>query len=313
MNKKTITFFMLVTPRDAILADYSIRSFGKLQSVLQAYDWVLQIYLNCLTDNLKKKYVPRWNKLSYVQLLDNANAFDPENINPGEIVHFKGISTRPYEGKYEIGCMVWEREFRKMQSDYWCIVDADFEIIEPDFIIHMLQSLDNDKQLYVYSTDSGTIVEKYNTYANENIISAERYDTWFCMYKKECLQCKSPLYYYEEIRDSKKWVWDDTGKFQEDLKKQAGCNFRSISQIEPLSLRNNYIYQYIHYGAFSKNVTLNTRWKIFWYRNIVILSHRGFILFDRKNPINKITRFFMTKLREYKYGSLRIERGKYQY
>ena len=84
MNKKTITFFMLVTPRDAILADYSIRSFRKLQSVLQAYDWVLQVYLNCLTDDFKKKYVARWKKLPYVQLIDNTNVFSLENIHMRE-------------------------------------------------------------------------------------------------------------------------------------------------------------------------------------------------------------------------------------
>ena len=310
---KKIVFFMIVTPRDTIIADYSIRGFYKLQTVLQAYEWTLQIYLNCLTDNQKKIYVPRWKKWSFVEIIDNQDWFDKDSISPGEKVFFNGISSRPYEGKYEIGCMIWEREFRKMQSEYWCIVDADFEIIETDFIKQIFQTLDNNDDISIYSTDYDAVVPRYNTYTNEDYLSMERYPTWFCVYKKECLACDTPMYYHEEIRNGKKCIWDDTGKFQEDLKTQTQCRFMSISQIKTLTLREKLMYQYIHYGAFSKNISLDTPWKIYFYRKIVILSHRGLLMFDRKNIINKVVRFLFTKMRNFRYGYLKIERGKYQF
>ena len=304
---------MIVTPTDAMLADYSIHSYAKLQPFLKSYDWILQVYMNCLTDELKRQYVSRWKRLPYVELLDNVGWFNVESILPGDKVFFHGISSRPFEGKYEIGCMIWEREFRKMQSDYWCIVDADFEIIEPYFVQHIFNTLDNEESLYVYSTDFNSKIMRYNTYTDENAFLMDRYCTWFCAYKKQCLKCESPLYYHEEIIDGQKYVWDDTGKFQEDLQKQTNCYFKSISQIEQIDLRNELMYQYIHYGAFSKNKSLDTRYKIFLYRKVSLLSHRGLVRLNRKNILNKLVRFIFTKLRIYMYGSLKIERGKYHF
>lgn len=312
MNKKSITFFMLVTPRDAMLADYSIRSFKKLIDVLQSYDWTLCVYLNCLTDELKKKYVHRWSKIPYVQLIDNAPIVKDLTIIPGEKVRFKGISTRPYEGEYEVGCVVWEREFRKMDSDYWCLVDADFEILETDFISLIFQELEQNKQLYVFSTDNGDTRGTYNSYCDEHIISVKRFDTWFCVYKRECLKCTTPLYYHEEVIDEKKWVWDDTGKFQEDLKKLTGCQFQSVSQIASKTQQNELMYQYIHYGAFSKNASLDKKYKVFLYRKITILSHRGILYFKRKSLINKCIRLFFSKMRILIYTSILLERKVYQ-
>lgn len=302
---------MLVTPRDAMLADYSIQSFNKLVKVLQAYDWTLCVYMNCLTDELKTKYIHRWSKLPYVKLVDNAPFVKDLTIKPGEKVHFSGISTRPYEGKYEIGCVVWEREFRKMDTDYWCLVDADFEILETDFITHIFAELDNKKNLFVFSTDHGYTKPLFNTYSQEDIISAERYDTWFCVYKKDCLQCKTPLYYHEDLKDNKKWVWDDTGKFQEDLKQQTSCVYNSISELSTLELRQKLVYQYIHYGAFSKNVSLNTPFKVALYRKILILSHRGIVRYKRSSTINKIIRFTFKRIYTNLYKSINTERKVY--
>lgn len=313
MSRKTITFFMLVTPRDVFIADFSIRSFKKLSQVLRNFNWKLQIYLNCLSEQQKDKYIKKWRQYSYVEILDNSVYVDRNSIKPGELVTFDGISTRPFEGKYEIGCVVWEREFRKISTDYWCLVDADFEILEADFIHYIFDTLESNSNIWVFSTDSGEKCRIYNSYCNEHIISAKRFDTWFCVYKKDCLKCNTPLYYHEEIINSEKWVWDDTGKFQEDLQKQECCRLLSLKDVEPLSKRMQFVYQYIHYGAFSKNISLSTKYNVAIYRFIVIMSHRGMLFMKRDSFLNKIIRKLFSFMYKMKYKQLIKERKQYHF
>lgn len=290
-RRKSIQFFMLVTPRDVLIAEYAIRSFCKVETVLTDYDWKLRVYMNCLGEEQKIGLQQFTKDYKYVELIDNAAYVNPAEIIPGQKVLFDGISTRPYEGKYEIGCVVWEREFRRFESDYWCIVDADFEILQPDFIRYAIDQLESDDELYLYATDYCEKRKFFNTYSYEYVLSMPRYATWLCIYKKECQQCVTPLYYHEEMHDGEKWVWDDTGKFQEDLKAQTSCRYGSINTIEPLGKRLNYTYQYIHYGMFSKNASLQTRRDIKRFRRVKLLSYIGIECFHRKSIINKCVRY----------------------
>lgn len=310
--RKSITFFMLVTPRDAIIAEYSIRSFAKLRKVLKHYDWKLQVYMNCLEDEQKERMHQLAKSLDYMELIDNNEYVAAEDIIPGQKVLFNGISTRPYEGKYEIGCVVWEREFRKSKTDFWCIVDADFEILKPDFVKYAFEQLEKRLDLYVYSTDGSTIDTKvYNSYTKEEVLSKPRCDTWFCIYKRESQQCTTPLYYHEEIHDGEKWVWDDTGKFQEDLQKSCDCKCDYINMVKPGELRNQYVDQYIHYGAFSKNVSLKNARDVKIYRKRILLARSGILYFERNNIINKFIRYVFRMVVNKRYKQVFAERQKY--
>lgn len=310
--QKSITFFMLVTPRDAIIAEYAIRSFLKLRKVLQNYDWKLQVYMNCLEDAQKERMHQLESSFDYLELVDNSEYIKKEDIIPRQKVLFEGISTRPYEGKYEIGCVVWEREFRKMNTDYWCIVDADFEILKPEFVKYAFEQLERHSDLYIYSTDGSNEETKvYNTYTGEDVLSKPRCDTWFCIFKRECLRCITPLYYHEVIHNGEKWVWDDTGKFQEDLQRSGDCKCDYIDIMKPEELRNKYVYQYIHYGAFSKNVSIKTMRDVRSYRRRILAARNGILYLDRNSIINKFIRYVYRIIVNKKYKQISLERQQY--
>ena len=73
------------------------------------------------------------------------------------------------------------------------------------------------------------------------------------------------------------------------------------------------MYQYVHYGAFSKNKSLDSKWKVYLYRKVVLLSHRGLLRFDRKSFVNRVIRIIFTKLQHCIFGRMRLERNKYQF
>ena len=72
MNGPKVTFFMLVTNRDALIANYCVKSYQSIQDNFK-YDipFVLYIYCNCLDDATTQKYVPEWSRFDYVEIFDN--------------------------------------------------------------------------------------------------------------------------------------------------------------------------------------------------------------------------------------------------
>ncbi|HEY3057803.1 MAG TPA: hypothetical protein VGL99_02405, partial [Chloroflexota bacterium] len=61
------TFFMIVTPRDAVIADYAVHSYTKLSGL----DFSLRIYSNYLLPQQKEYYFPRWEQLPFVDIVRN--------------------------------------------------------------------------------------------------------------------------------------------------------------------------------------------------------------------------------------------------
>ena len=59
-----ITFFMIVTPRDVVIADYAVRSYAKIRDL----DFTLLVYSNYLLPEQKAYYFPRWEGLPFVQI-----------------------------------------------------------------------------------------------------------------------------------------------------------------------------------------------------------------------------------------------------
>src|SRR5579859_2743391 len=60
-----VTFFMIVTPRDVVIADYAVRSYAKIRDL----DFSLRVYSNYLLPEQKDYYFPRWEKLPYVDVV----------------------------------------------------------------------------------------------------------------------------------------------------------------------------------------------------------------------------------------------------
>jgi hypothetical protein len=303
VGKKSIIFFMLVTNRDAYLASYAIKSYQKLKKCLDNFSWKLVVYMNNLKEKFKTAYVEEWGKFDYVEIIDNTEFINVDELMPGNVVTSDEGWKTSLEGKYERGCVVWTREFRKFKSDYWVTVDADFEILSPQFIIKAFEILENYKNIVAISSDFNDNYHVYDSYSNENIISMKRYNTWFCIYKKEAQKCRTSHFYYQEIVHGLRLSFDDGAKFQWDLREQFGYEMESVER--------KYQRQFIHYGAFSKNNSLDTENKILFYRIISILSHRG--LMGSSNIFDKAVRMAFRILHKMLYKKSKGERGHNNY
>ena len=236
-----ITFFMIVTgDRDPYIADYAINSYSKLKNV----DFKLLVYSNYIPKILKDLYFPRWRCYEYVELIENPHHDD----KPAEKVE----GYRDLQGPFERGSTIWDRELPKINSEYVATVDADFEILKPDFVYVLLNALENDENIVGASSDySGTLYNTFCTYSKNYINQREGWNTWFIIYKKRVFSyCFSVEAHYEkngQITD----VWDDHAYFQKQLIDKFGYQFYSC----PQKYRDNFI----HYGAFAKNIDITEK------------------------------------------------------
>ncbi|MBW4670482.1 MAG: hypothetical protein KME60_24460 [Cyanomargarita calcarea GSE-NOS-MK-12-04C] len=254
MDDVKITFFMIVTDRDMVIADYAVKSYAKIKST----PFKLRVYSNWISSALKQKYFPVWRQFEFVEIVENQWQTDD-----------KKPLDHTLEGPFELGATIWDRELKKIQTPYHATVDADFEIIDAKFIPVMLDKLDTNPNLVAISTDySATQPESYDSYSDEVICLNERWHTWFCIYKREALQCNVSHVYYEEILSDpvRRNVWDDAGYLQKALKESYG--------FEVAVLDSKYQPCFIHYGQFAKNVDINES-NVDLYRRLQIIRKRG--------------------------------------
>lgn len=249
-----ITFFMIVTDRDAVIADYSIRSYAKIRGVA----FKLVVYSNWLTSALKKRYFERWKSLPFVAIWEN----------PAQRDELKPTDTRLW-GPFELGYRVWDRELKKLDTPYHATVDADFEIVDGRFVNVMLETLDQDPQLIAMSTDyTPDIPMHFDSYSNDFVHLNERWHTWFCIYKRAALATQVSHRWHEERVDGpvRRSVWDDGAYLQKALRELHGWRLTA--------LHRRYAKSYIHYGAFSHNTDI-TEGNVGLYRRLSILRARG--------------------------------------
>ena len=278
-----LTLFMLVTNRDCVLAHYAILSYRKLW---KRYDsFVLEVYANCLSIENKERYFPRWRELPYVSIRDNeAN---------GKIPRRKGASFTSPEGnsfRYDDNCEhydeVWTREHQLAKTPYWATVDADFEILVPQFIEAMMESLRADSALGGVSTDYAATAKCFDTYSNEVILLNERWHTWCCIYRRETgkfLRDLSSFYVERKMVDGQRHAFDSYANVQQ-LMIRNGYRMASLPErFQP---------QFIHYGAFSKNKSITER-NVVIYRRLAITSKRGLV---RLPFLNSLTRRIASKV-----------------
>lgn len=255
MNVPKITFFMIVTDRDTVIADYAVKSYAKIKNI----PFKLLVYSNWISSALKQKYFPTWRQFEFVEIVENEWQTDDKKPTDPKL-----------EGPFERGATIWDRELKKIQTPYHATVDADFEILDAKFIPVMLEQLEKNPKLVAISTDYyPTMPEVYDSYSDEVICLNERWNTWFCIYKREALQCNVSHGYYEEILSEgsvRRNAWDDAGYFQKALKDDYGFDIAVLgSKYQPC---------FIHYGAFSKNVAINES-NVEMYRRLQILRKNG--------------------------------------
>jgi hypothetical protein len=260
---------MLVTNRDAVIADYCVKSYQSLHEKFKNdIPFVLYIYCNCLDGVTKQKYLPQWSRLSYAQIFDNHDKMKNITIRAGETIMSPEGTDRVRDGWCENYDELWTSELRNFKTAYTATVDADFEILRPDFVKDMIDVLDYDPKLIGMSSDyTPARYGCYESYSNRVINIAERWNTWFCIYKREAFSCKVSHFYYEEVDSSgEKLVFDSSGYFQHRLIADFGYRFAAV---DPKFGR-----EFIHYGAFSKNRSINDS-NIGLYRRAAILRRNG--------------------------------------
>ena len=254
MDDAKITFFMIVTDPDVVIADYAVKSYAKIRGVR----FVLQIYSNWVSSSLKRRYFPRWKNFSFVEVVEPEWHTDEDKPSDPRL-----------EGPFERCDTIWDRELKRICTPYYATVDADFEILDGSFVLVMLDHLAADPNRVAMATDySPTAPEHHDSYSNQVICLNQRWHTWFCIYKREALACEvSHAVHVEEVSEKVKYTsWDTSGYFQKAL--------RDVYGFELAVLDKMYQSCFIHYGAFSKNRNIN-EWNVGVYRRLQIFRKKG--------------------------------------
>jgi hypothetical protein len=253
-----VTFFMIVTPRDVVIADYAVRSYARLRGL----DFSLCVYSNYLLPEQKAYYFPCWEALPFVHIERNPHHDD-------DIARIKTrVTSDSLEGPFEYCDPIWDRELAKFGTPFVATVDADFEIFRPEFVISMLNRLRAEPDLVGMSTDYSATGIVHEPYTGNTINLHERNHTWFCIYKDMAFKRSQVSHsFHREMlvggpvdRD----LWDSAAYFQKSLRDQ-GLRFDY--------LHGKFRRQFIHYGAFSKNTTV-TRESVALFRVFAILENQ---------------------------------------
>jgi hypothetical protein len=252
-----VTFFMIVTPRDAVIADYAIRSYARVRHL----DFRLHVYSNYLLPDQKAYYFPRWQTLPFVDIASNPH----HDADIGAIG--TRISDERLEGPFEYCDPIWDRELHTFETPYVATVDADFEIIRPRFVRLMMQRLRHEPDLAAMSTDYSPTDVVFEPYTGNTIILNERNHTWFCIYRHKAFEVSqvSHAFHREMLVGApvERNCWDSCAYFQKSLR-DSGLRLDH--------LHGKYNRDFIHYGAFSKNTTV-TRESVATFRRLAILEN----------------------------------------
>jgi hypothetical protein len=252
-----VTFFMIVTPRDVVIADYAIRGYAKIRGL----DFRLLVYSNYLLPEQKAYFFPRWSKLPFVDIARNPH-HDADLAAIGERVNAERL-----EGPFEYCDPIWDRELRPIQTPYVATVDADFEILRPRFVNVMMQRLRSEADLVAMSTDYSPTDVVYEPYTGNTIVLNERNHTWFCIYNRKAFEVSdvSQAFHREMLVGApvERNCWDSCAYFQKSLRDQA---------LRLDHLHGQFRREFIHYGAFSKNTTV-TRDSVAVFRVLAILEN----------------------------------------
>lgn len=303
-----ITFFMIVTEPSVPIADFCIRSYKKLKR--SNFSFELVVYGNCISPQTWTRHFEKWGRLDYVRLMDN-NAYRSESYPiAGEgVVTPEGI-LRPLEGPFELGATIWTRELPRIQSPFIATVDSDFEIFCPDFIEQAHRMLKEDSTLAGVSTDySPDNPQFYNSYWETTHFLRERWHTWFCLYRRECLLGNTSHHMYMDTDKSTGVlrVYDDAALFQEALI-NTGWHFSVLPE--------NYSRNYLHYVAFSKNTNISAENVHSYHRYMVwmrcgLLPRLGFV--GAKGRLNRWWGYLIHELYVRRFGGVNQSREKYNF
>jgi hypothetical protein len=293
--ERSVTLFMLVTDRDCVFADYAVRSYGKLAGA--DADFVLFVYLNCLSKENVERYAGRWRSYPYVEVFDNTEKVRATPLYPGqEMTSPEGVLRRRDDAAENYD-ELWTSELKTFRTPFVATVDADFEVLHPDFYHHLVAALRADPSAIGASTDYSPTARVYDTYSERHVVLWERNHTWFCLYRREAFELSAASHFYYEEPDAD-WgtiAFDSAAYFQHDLRYAHGRTF--------VSLPPEFSGSFLHYGAASKNRSI-TRRNVWFYRRVFIWSTVGLVYGSRLGPAGRALNAVVRKAARRAFRSL---------
>lgn len=278
---------MIVSGKQEVtIADYAIRSFSKVTKL----DFELIVYSNYIEQFSKDKYFPKWKQLDYVRLIENSH-HDPDTFVFDDKIDLQ-------HGNFDLPGKIWDEQLKKIDTDFLGVVDADFEIIEPEFIYESMEILKTDKTVLGVSMGfhPGHITVSKQLPKNivgRSIMMQPHWSNFFVIYRKCNLDFNISFnLQYEKFDNGNYYIWDTHSKMQCELFKRG---------LTMHWLEKKYQLQGVHYWGFSKNTKLNDIY-IKMYRKTKILSHRGIYGIKYTNYIFRVIENFF-------WGSFNLSRS----
>jgi hypothetical protein len=292
-----LTFFMIVTPRDYPIAFYTIRPLVLLVQSKPCFGAI--IYCNGLSKEQVNDILKMSKGSGRIVVKDNYEYLQSvkSSIKVGTVDsvtrQLGGMEVR--QGFYEPAGEIWSRELVHLSADFVTIIDADFEILDDEFVKIMATQIASEPRVAFYSTDYSDDCTIFESYAQEEAKIAKRWHTWFCIYRRTALDRFHNFWYFEERNGKLPFKYDRSAMLQKILIERYGYVGASLSE--------NYSGQFLHYGAFGKNRSLKGM-RLKFYRIIRIGRHNGWIHKHHLAPIAELTR----KLSNSMWSTLRLAR-----
>lgn len=246
---RRIDLFMIVTPWDACMAKHTVPSYDAIAARHPGLRLV--IFANGLKPADKARLFPDWTARAHVRIHNNTADGDHSLPRRGDIMVTAAGLRIPLDGGCEHHDEVWTRELPRLSADYVGTCDADFEVLGAAFFDEMVRLLDADPSLAGVSTDySPTDPRHWESYSQRSITLHERWHTWCCLYRREAIQAGHAHYFHSQEEEGTTHCYDSAALMQSQLIR-SGWRFEHLPE--------HFQADFIHYGAFSKNVSLCDR------------------------------------------------------
>ena len=258
---------MIVTPRDFPIALYTIPPLARITESSGNFHAV--IYCNGLAGEhlsqisyLIKGYerVSIRNNNQHLRAIRN-------NLKIGDFTQENG-SMEQRQGLLETAPEVWSRELVQLDADLVTMIDPDFEILDPEYMGVMLDGFAYDPRIAFYSTDYSPDRNYFESYSKEYAIVAERWHTWFCVYRRTALEKYHDFSYIEDRSGALPVKRDHSGMLQKIFIDRYGYVGSCLTDA--------YSTQFLHYSSFAQNRSLRG-WRLALYRIVRIGRHNGWV------------------------------------
>ncbi len=276
---------MIITPPDFVIAPYSIKAImPALNEKIK-----LVIFFNGIDPSSQKAFQAKIPKNAWIEYRSNWTSVDQNRDQlQREIGTFyqvdasNGKETDFRQGLYESAAQVWSRELLSSgENELVGIIDADFECLDTSWLKNIDKLFEQDSTLAFASVDYAPQNYSYESYSRTYAYLAERYNTWFCVYRRSALDLDNSFFYTEVPYKDSILKFDHSAKLQANLREHYGLHGAVISDAQR--------WMFLHYGAFAKNRSL-TEWKLKVYRFLRLSKHNGYYHFHHNKPFSYIVR-----------------------